>query len=83
MFKILNASFDTKFLNAELNRINYPSTVNDICAEIICAMELAEKKFGIGRINQDNACRRYGIDISKRTVHGAHIDASLCAQLFF
>jgi DNA polymerase III epsilon subunit len=80
---IFNAPFDIKFLNAELNRINYPSTVNDICAEVICAMDLAGKKFGLGRISQDSACRRYGIDVSKRTVHGAHIDASLCAQLFF
>lgn len=78
-----NAPFDIKFLNAELNRINYPSTVNDICAEVICTMELAKSKFGISSINQDSACRRYGIDVSNRTIHGAYIDASLCAQLFF
>ena len=36
---IFKAEFDLKFLNAELNRINYPSTVSDICAEVTCSME--------------------------------------------
>lgn len=80
---IYNAAFDLKFLNAELNRINSPSTISDICSEVTCAMELAKAKFGIGRISQDSACRRYGIDISSRTIHSAQLDASLCAQLYF
>lgn len=80
---IFNAPFDLKFLNAELNRINYPSTVSDICAEVTCAMEFAKSKFGVRKISQDAACLRYGIDISSRTKHSALLDASLCAQLFF
>ncbi len=81
---IFNASFDIQFLNSELNRINSPSTVNDICAEVICVMELARLKFKSDKnISQDNACKRYGIDISHRKTHGAFIDASLCAELFF
>jgi DNA polymerase III epsilon subunit len=80
---IFNADFDLKFLNAELNRINYPSTVNSLCAEVICAMKLSKEKFNIKSISQDSACRRYGIDISHRSVHSAYIDASLCAELYF
>jgi DNA polymerase III epsilon subunit len=80
---IFNAPFDLKFLNAELNRINYPSTVSDICSEVTCAMEFAKKKFGVRKISQDAACLRYGIDISSRTKHSALLDSSLCAQLFF
>ncbi len=80
---IFKAEFDLKFLNAELNRLNYPSTVSDICAEVTCAMELAKEKFGVKRISQDAACLRYGIDISARIKHSAELDASLCAQLFY
>ncbi|TWX55200.1 exonuclease domain-containing protein [Colwellia hornerae] len=80
---IYNADFDLKFLNSELNRINYPSTVNDICEKVICAMDLATQKFGGKRISQDNACKRYNIDISQRTTHSAYLDSSLCAELFF
>lgn len=80
---IYNAEFDLKFLNSELNRINYPSTINDICKEIICAMDLTTQKFGGKEVSQDNACKRYGIDVSKRTIHSAYLDVSLCAELFF
>tara|TARA_Y100000296_G_scaffold83826_1_gene115689 strand:- start:2973 stop:3476 length:504 start_codon:yes stop_codon:yes gene_type:complete len=80
---IFKAEFDLKFLNAELNRLNYPSTVSDICAEVTCAMELAKQKFGVKRISQDAACLRYGIDISARIKHSAELDASLCAELFY
>ncbi|OJF69197.1 hypothetical protein BK026_10535 [Alteromonas sp. V450] len=80
---IFNAAFDLRFLNAELNRVNYPSTVSDICAEVTCAMELAKSKFGVRKISQDAACLRYNIDISSRTKHSALLDASLCAELFF
>jgi len=78
-----NASFDTTFLNAELNRAGYPSTVADIGSEVTCAMELAKTKFGISRISLDAACKRYGIDLSRRTQHGATIDAELAAELYF
>ncbi|APE06510.1 hypothetical protein BM528_12645 [Alteromonas sp. RW2A1] len=80
---IFKAEFDLKFVNAELNRLNYPSTVSDICAEVTCAMELAKEKFGVKRISQDAACLRYGIDISARIKYSAELDASLCAQLFY
>tara|TARA_B110000211_G_scaffold216736_1_gene259991 strand:+ start:290 stop:2812 length:2523 start_codon:yes stop_codon:yes gene_type:complete len=80
---IFNAAFDLKFLNAELNRVNYPSTVSDICTEVTCAMEFAKEKLGVRKISQDAACLRYGIDISSRTKHSALLDATLCAELFF
>ena len=47
-------------------------------------MELTKLKFNSEKnISQDNACKRYGIDISHRKTHGALIDAALCAELFF
>ncbi|MCG9735332.1 ribonuclease H-like domain-containing protein [Pseudoalteromonas shioyasakiensis] len=81
---IYNASFDIQFINSELNRINYPSSINDIWSEITCEMELTKLKFNSEKnISQDNPCKRYGIDISNRKAHGGLIDASLCAELFF
>jgi len=78
-----NAAFDTRFLNSELNRAGHPSTVADIGSEVSCAMELAKSKFGISRVSLDAACKRYGIDLTRRTQHGATIDAELAAELYF
>ena len=79
---IFNADFDLKFLNSELNRINYPSTISDICLQVTCVMELAKKKFGARKISQDAACLRYGIDISTRTKHSALLDPLYALNYF-
>lgn len=78
-----NTDFDITFINAELNRAKYQSTIADIASHISCAMKLAANKFGLSRISLDSACRRYNIDLSRRIVHGALIDAELAAELYF
>jgi len=78
-----NAVFDTTFLNSELNRAGYASSVAGIGKDVSCAMEMAKTKFGLSRISLDAACKRYEIDLSRRTHHGATIDAELAAELYF
>ncbi|WP_150138916.1 exonuclease domain-containing protein [Candidatus Enterovibrio escicola] len=81
---IYNADFDVSFLNNELNRIGHISSVHNICNEVICAMKLAGEKFNSDKyLSLNNACKRYKIDISHRDNHGAHIDADLCAKLYY
>jgi len=78
-----NSDFDVSFLNAELLRAGHSSTMQDISGQISCAMKIARSKFNVTKISLDAACRRYGIDTKRRVVHTAHIDAELCAELFF
>ncbi|MDP5212383.1 exonuclease domain-containing protein [Pseudoalteromonas tunicata] len=79
-----DAAFDMSFINNELLRASYPSTIFDIASRVSCAMELATQKFGLKRkVKLDAACKRYQIDISNRQIHSALLDAQLCAELYF
>ena len=79
-----NASFDMSFINLELLRAEYPSTIYDICSRVSCAMEMATRKFNLKRrVKLDAACKRYKIDISNRQIHNALLDAQLCAEVYF
>jgi DNA polymerase-3 subunit epsilon len=73
-----NASFDIKFLNFELEKAGYTSLEN----EIIDSLILAKNKFPGQKNSLDNLCRRYNIDNSKRTFHGALLDAELLADIY-
>jgi DNA polymerase III subunit epsilon len=69
---IHNASFDTAFLNAELSYVGRerldPSRVIDTLA-------IARKKFPMAPASLDALCKRFNIDASKRTKHGALLDS--------
>ncbi len=74
-----NASFDLSFLNAELER----------CGKILVARErlvdtllLARRRHPAGPNGLDHLCARYGIDNSRRTKHGALLDAELLAEVY-
>ncbi|MDR3078770.1 MAG: DNA polymerase III subunit epsilon [Rickettsiales bacterium] len=73
-----NSSFDMKFLNFELERIGYGKIQN----EVIDSLMLAKAKFPGQKNSLDNLCRRYNIDNSKRTFHGALLDAELLADVY-
>ena len=77
---IHNAEFDLAFLNAELALIGRPrlETVCRISDTLSFAREIAP-----GRKNSlDALCERYGVDNTRRTIHGALLDAQLLADVW-
>lgn len=78
---IHNAGFDEAFLDSELNRIAQPK-LRMFCGEIIDSLKLAKELHPGKRNNLDALCERYQIDNSKRTLHGAMLDAELLAEVY-
>jgi len=76
---IHNASFDIKFINAELKRVGKPVIP---LARAIDTIEIAKRKLPGVRYSLDELCKRFSIDITARTKHGALLDADLTAQLY-
>jgi DNA polymerase-3 subunit epsilon len=76
---IHNAGFDIKFLNHELQRAARPSIPY---ARAIDTIEIAKRKLPGARYSLDELCRRFGIDLTARTKHGALLDAQLTARLY-
>ncbi len=76
---IHNASFDMKFLNAELSWINRDVLPME---QAIDTLAIAKKLFPGSRVNLNELCRRFDIDNSKRTKHGALLDAELLAEVY-
>ncbi len=76
---IHNAGFDVGFLNAELGFIKRPPILHE---RIIDTLALAKKRHPMGPNSLDALCKRYGIDIAKRTKHGALLDSELLAGVY-
>jgi DNA polymerase-3 subunit epsilon len=76
---IHNASFDVGFLNAELGFIKQAPILHE---RIIDTLTLAKKRHPMGPNSLDALCKRYGIDIAKRTKHGALLDSELLAGVY-
>ena len=76
---IHNASFDVGFLNAELGIIKRPPILYE---RIIDTLTLAKKRHPMGPNSLDALCKRYGVDIGKRTKHGALLDSELLAGVY-
>ncbi len=76
---IHNAEFDMRFLNAELTRLGREGLKMD---RAIDTVRLARTKFPGAQVNLDALCRRFGIDNSARTKHGALLDAELLAEVY-
>lgn len=74
-----NASFDIGFLDAEFSRIGMPSIDP---AVVIDTLAMARRKHPMGPNTLDALCRRYGIDNSHRTKHGALLDSELLAEVY-
>ncbi|MGL5784006.1 MAG: DNA polymerase III subunit epsilon [Alphaproteobacteria bacterium] len=75
---IHNASFDLKFLNAELSWLGLESLTNPVVDTLL----VARKKFPGSPANLDALCRRFGVDHKSRDKHGALLDAQLLAQVY-
>jgi len=78
---IHNAPFDLGFLNNELKLIGIKEKIEDICT-IIDTLELSKQQRPGTMHNLDALCRRFGIDTSARTRHGALLDAQILAQVY-
>jgi DNA polymerase-3 subunit epsilon len=76
---IHNAAFDMGFINAELERIGRPPIP---ASRAIDTVALARRKFPGAPANLDALCRRFSIDNSARTKHGALLDAELLAEVY-
>lgn len=79
---IHNAPFDIGFLNYELARLgNGLGRIEDIC-KITDTVIMARALHPGQKNNLDALCKRYGIDNSRRDLHGALLDAELLAQVY-
>ncbi len=76
---IHNAAFDMKFLNAELGWVDRPALPMD---RAIDTLAIARKKFPGSPASLDALCRRFGIDNSSRTLHGALLDSEILAEVY-
>ncbi len=74
-----NATFDMGFINAELARLDLPPILPEM---VIDTLALARRKNPMGPNSLDALCRRYGIDNSHRTKHGALLDSELLAEVY-
>ncbi|MBP9829393.1 MAG: DNA polymerase III subunit epsilon [Proteobacteria bacterium] len=76
---IHNANFDIGFINAEFSRLEMPLLrVSDAIDTVI----ISRKKFPGQPANLDALCKRFNIDLAKRTKHGALVDAQLLADVY-
>jgi len=76
---IHNASFDISFINAELERIQRPIIARE---RLVDTLLLARRKHPGVSNRLDDLCSRYAIDNSRRTKHGALLDAELLAEVY-
>ncbi len=76
---IHNAAFDLKFLNAELARLEMEAIP---AARAIDTIDIAKTKFPGARYSLDELCKRFAIDLTGRSKHGALLDAELLAQVY-
>lgn len=78
---IHNAPFDCAFLDAELDRAQRPAFDRHV-ASITDTLVMAREQFPGKFNNLDALCRRFGIDNTHRTLHGALLDAELLAEVY-
>jgi DNA polymerase-3 subunit epsilon len=74
-----NAMFDLGFLNAELKRVGQKEVSRD---RLVDTLMLARRKHPGSSNRLDDLCQRYRIDNSRRTKHGALLDAELLAEVY-
>ena len=74
-----NASFDMKFINAELRWADRTPLPKD---QALDTLAIARRKFPGSPASLDALCRRFGIDSFDRTLHGALLDSEILAQVY-
>ena len=76
---IHNAEFDMRFLNAELAKLEQPGLPGN---QAVDTLMLARRKFPGSPASLDALCKRFNIDNSARSLHGALLDAELLAEVY-
>ena len=76
---IHNADFDMRFINAELARYKRPPLGPE---RATCTLQLARRRFPGAQASLDALCKRFNIDNSHRTKHGALLDSELLAEVY-
>jgi len=76
---IHNAAFDAAFLNSELERVGKPLIARD---RLVDTLLLARRRHPGAANRLDDLCARYGIDNTRRSKHGALLDAELLAEVY-
>ena len=76
---IHNAGFDLRFLNAELKRLGRPPLSAERAVDTVA---MARSKFPGAQASLDALCRRFSVDNSGRTLHGALLDCELLAEVY-
>jgi DNA polymerase III subunit epsilon len=74
-----NASFDMGFINAEFERVKKRPFGAEV---VVDTVQLARRKFPGAKVSLDALCDRFGIDRSRRTKHGALLDAEFLAEVY-
>lgn len=74
-----NAPFDVKFINAEMKTYGFPSLDPK---RVIDSLMIARQKFPGSPASLDALCRRFNIDNSNRTLHGALLDSEILAEVY-
>jgi len=74
-----NAEFDMRFVNAELARLGRPAIGGD---RVVDTLAIARRRNPGASNSLDALCQRYGIDNSRRTKHGALLDAEILAEVY-
>lgn len=73
-----NAPFDIGFLDAELERCGLPPLPN----EVIDTVQVARDVHPGARVSLDALCKHYGVDNSRRALHGALLDSEILAEVY-
>jgi DNA polymerase III subunit epsilon len=76
---IHNASFDMTFINWELRQANLAPI--DM-GQVIDTLAIAKQKYPMASNSLDALCKRFGVDLSRRTKHGALLDSELLADVY-
>jgi DNA polymerase III subunit epsilon len=76
---IHNAGFDMGFINWELRNVNLKPI--DM-GQVIDTLAIAKQKFPMASNSLDALCKRFGIDLARRTKHGALLDSELLADVY-
>ena len=74
-----NADFDINFLNSELVRAKKDKINND---RVVDTLKIARSKFPGARNSLDALCKRFSVDNSNRSLHGALLDSELLAEVY-
>lgn len=74
-----NAEFDMKFVNWELEQVGHKAIPPN---RVVDSLKIARQKFPGSPANLDALCRRFAIDNTERTYHGALLDSELLAEVY-